>query len=76
VGIGLNFVGIDPIKALIYSAVANGVVAPVALFFIVRMSGDKKVMGEHINSKTVTILGWITIIVMAAAGIGALWSLF
>ncbi len=76
VGIGLNFVGIDPIKALIYSAVANGLVAPVALFFIVKMSGDKKIMGSFVNSKGITVVGWITTAVMSIAGIAAIYSLF
>src|SRR5208282_5700124 len=35
IGLGLNFVGLNPIKALIYSAVGNGIVAPIVLLFIV-----------------------------------------
>src|SRR6185503_10472873 len=45
VGLGLNFIGIDPIKALIYAAIGNALVAPVVLYFIVRISGSKKHMG-------------------------------
>ena len=41
IGILLNFVGIDPIKALIYSAVANGIIAPFILVFIVKISSKK-----------------------------------
>ena len=51
VGMGLNFIGLDPIRALIYSAVANGLVAPIVLAFIVVISSDKKVMGEWVNKK-------------------------
>lgn len=76
VGIGLNFVGIDPIKALIYSAVANAIIAPVILVFIVRISGSKKVMGEHASSKTAIVIGWVTILLMSLASIAAIWALF
>lgn len=76
VGLGLNFVGLDPIKALIYSAVANGLVAPFILFFIVRLASDKKVMGHWVNHTFSTALGWLTTGLMAAAGIAAIIALF
>lgn len=76
IGLGLNFVGLDPIKALIYSAVANGLVAPFILFFIVRLSSNKKVMGHWVNKRSTTIFGWFTTSAMALAGIAAIWSLF
>jgi len=74
VGLGLNFAGIDPIKALIYAAVANGLVAPIILFFIIRMSSDKKIMGRWVNKRWATTVGWIVTILMAAAGIAAIYS--
>lgn len=76
VGLGLNFVGIDPIKALIYSAVGNGLVAPIIMFFILRMSSNKKIMGHWVNRRSTTILGWIITLLMAASGIAAIISLF
>jgi Mn2+/Fe2+ NRAMP family transporter len=76
VGLGLNFIGLDPIKALIYSAVANGLVAPFILYFIVKISSNKKVMGHWVNHTFTTFIGWTTTFVMAAAGIAAIVSLF
>jgi len=76
IGLGLNFVGIDPIKALIYSAVGNGLVAPVILLFIVLLSGSHKVMKERVNHPVITIVGWVTVIAMLVAGIATIWSLF
>ena len=76
VGLGLNFVGIDPIKALIYSAVANGLVAPFVLFFIVKISSNRKIMGVWRNRPLTTFIGWLTTTVMAAAGLAAIISLF
>ncbi|QQS20434.1 divalent metal cation transporter [Candidatus Saccharibacteria bacterium] len=76
VGLGLNFVGLDPIKALIYSAAANGIVAPFVLFFIVRIAGNKSIMGHWVNRRSTTIIGWVTTTLMAVAGLAALWSMF
>ena len=76
VGIGLNFIGLDPIKALIYSAVLNGVVAPVILFLIVSIAGRKDIMGSRKNGRTSGWIGWITVALMVLAALGALWSLF
>jgi NRAMP (natural resistance-associated macrophage protein)-like metal ion transporter len=76
VGLGLNFIGLDPIKALIYSAAANGIVAPFVLFFIVKLSSNKRVMGHWVNHRSTTLIGWITTFLMAAAGAAAMWSMF
>lgn len=75
IGLSLNFVGIDPIKALIYSAAGNGIVAPFILFFIVKLSSNKKVMGHWVNRRLTTAIGWFTTVIMAVAGLAAIWSL-
>jgi NRAMP (natural resistance-associated macrophage protein)-like metal ion transporter len=74
-GMLLNFVGIDPIKALIYSAVGNGLVAPIILVLIVLLSSNKKVMGKHANHPAVTWIGWITVALMTVAGAAVLVTL-
>ena len=74
IGIAANFVHLDPIRALIYAAVANGVIAPIILFFVVRLSSDKKLMGEHANRSFTAAIGWVTIAVMAVSGIAAILS--
>jgi Mn2+/Fe2+ NRAMP family transporter len=76
VGIILNFIGLDPIKALIYSAVGNGLVAPIILFLIVAMSSRSDIMGDRKNGTISKIIGWITVLLMAAAAAGTLWALF
>ncbi len=75
-GIILNFIGIDPIKALIYSAVLNGVISPFMIFFIVRLSGDEGVMGEFKNKRSVNYVGWLSFVLISLVGIGAIISLF
>ncbi|OGL37884.1 hypothetical protein A3J32_02640 [Candidatus Saccharibacteria bacterium RIFCSPLOWO2_02_FULL_46_7] len=76
VGLGINFVGIDPIKALIYSAVANGIVAPVVLALIVLISSDRHIMGEWVNKRSTTFMGWAVTATMALAGAGAIFVIF
>lgn len=76
VGLGLNFVGLNPIKALIYSAVLNGVVAPIIIVQIVMIASNKKLMGEWKNGKLGSTIGWLTVLLMSTAGIAAIYSLF
>ncbi|MFA6190307.1 MAG: Nramp family divalent metal transporter [Candidatus Staskawiczbacteria bacterium] len=71
-----NYFHIDPIKGLIYSAVANGLVAPVVLFFIVRISSNKQIMGEKKNHPFITACGWLTTIVMAIVGFATISIIF
>jgi NRAMP (natural resistance-associated macrophage protein)-like metal ion transporter len=75
VGLGLNFVGIDPIKALIYAAVGNGLVAPIVLALIVLLSSNKKVMGEWVNRRPITWIGWMVVAIMTVSGIAAIITL-
>lgn len=75
VGLGLNFIGLDPIKALIYSAIANCIVAPVVLIFIVTLSSRKDVMGEHANGRLTKAVGWIVTILMALVAIATCLAL-
>ena len=76
IGLGINFIGLNPIKALIYAAVANGIVAPMVLIPIVIISSNKKIMGEWVNKPFTKIIGWVVIAIMALAGIAAIISLF
>ncbi len=71
-GIVLNFVGFDPIKMLIYSAVLNGIISPIILFLIVRISGKEDVMGKHTNSVMSKILGWLAVGIMSVVSILAI----
>jgi len=76
VGLSLNFVGLNPIKALIYSAVLNGIVAPIILVLILLIASNRKVMGEWRNGKLSMTFGWLLTLLMAVAGVAAIYSLF
>jgi NRAMP (natural resistance-associated macrophage protein)-like metal ion transporter len=75
VGLGINFVGIDPIKALIIAAVVNAIVAVPLILLIIGISSDRALMGEHASGWLSKTLLWITFIVMAVAGAITIWSL-
>jgi Mn2+/Fe2+ NRAMP family transporter len=76
VGLGLNFIGLNPIKALIYSAVLNGMVAPIILVLILLIARNKRVMGEWKNGKLSAGLGWFLALIMTGAGLAAIYTLF
>lgn len=76
IGLGINFLGFDTIKVLIYTAIANALVAPVILATIVLLSSNKKVMGDRVNHPVTTILGWFITAVMAVIGIATIYFFF
>lgn len=76
IGLSLNFIGIDPINALIYSAVGNALVAPVVLALIVLLASKKKLMGHFSNSWLTTTIGWLVVLIMTIAGIATIIALF
>jgi NRAMP (natural resistance-associated macrophage protein)-like metal ion transporter len=66
-GIALTFSPIDPIKALFWSAVINGVISVPILFVMMLLAGNPKVMGEFASSPRLKFVGWLATAVMAAA---------
>jgi NRAMP (natural resistance-associated macrophage protein)-like metal ion transporter len=74
IGLLLNFIGIDPIKALIYSAVINGVIAVPLIFIIALIAKNSKIMGDFTSGKLSSALIWITFFSMAAASIAMFFA--
>jgi NRAMP (natural resistance-associated macrophage protein)-like metal ion transporter len=64
IGLGINFMNIDPIKALIYTAVINGITAVPILFAILKIANDKKILGDKTNGPVSNLLGWLTFMIM------------
>jgi NRAMP (natural resistance-associated macrophage protein)-like metal ion transporter len=71
-GLGLGFTSINPIKALFYSAVINGVVAVPLTVLILLLGSRRSVLGAYTASRSSLVLGWITALLMGAAAIGML----
>jgi NRAMP (natural resistance-associated macrophage protein)-like metal ion transporter len=75
IGLAINFVGVDPIKALIVAAVVNAIVAVPLILLVIGISSDHTLMGEHASGWLSKTFLWITFIVMAIAGAITIWSL-
>jgi Mn2+/Fe2+ NRAMP family transporter len=67
IGLWINFSNIDPIQALVYTAVINGFVSVPLLIVVSRIANDKKILGDKINKRISNIIAAITIVVMASA---------
>jgi len=72
-GLSLNYVGISPIKALLYTAILYGLTAPVLIAIILHISNNKKVMGRFTNSRISNILGFAALLIMTAAAIALIY---
>ena len=71
IGVGLGFTRIDPIKALYWAAVINGVISVPIMFVMMRMVANPKIMGEFVVGQRLSVLGWLATGVMALA-VGAM----
>lgn len=69
IGMLINFLGINPIDALFWTAVINGFLAPPLLVLIILIANNKKVMGKRVNGRITNILGWLTTAIMFAAAV-------
>jgi Mn2+/Fe2+ NRAMP family transporter len=63
----INFSNIDPIQALVYTAVINGFVSVPVLIVVSRISNNKKILGDQVNKKISNVIVTITIVAMASA---------
>jgi Mn2+/Fe2+ NRAMP family transporter len=72
-GLSLNYIGISPIKGLIYSAILYGITAPVLIAIILHISNNKKIMGEYTNSKMANILGFSALVIMTLAAVALVY---
>ena len=72
--LALNLIGINPVKALIYTAILYGLTAPVLIGIIMHICNNKKIMGEYTNKRLSNFLGIITLLVMTFAGIMLIWQ--
>jgi Mn2+/Fe2+ NRAMP family transporter len=70
IGVLLNFLNVNPIKALYWTAIINGLLAPFLLIGILLVSSDKKIMRKQMPSKLSFILMVLVTLLMFGAGIG------
>ncbi|MEI9915436.1 MAG: divalent metal cation transporter [Methylovirgula sp.] len=74
VGLSLNFIGVDPIKALIYTAVFNGIAAVPLLYVIARMNGRADILGEYRGGPLSRFFVWLAFAVMSVAGAALIYT--
>ena len=70
IGMLINFLGINPITALFWTAVINGFLAPPMLLVIMLIANNSRVMGDKVNGRWTNVVGWATTAVMWAAAVG------
>jgi NRAMP (natural resistance-associated macrophage protein)-like metal ion transporter len=69
-GIAINFIGLDPIRALYWSAIVNGVVAVPMLSMMMLLASQPRVMGEFTIGAGLKFVGWVAAGIMAASVLG------
>ncbi len=75
IAVGLNFLGFNPMKALVWSGIVQGFSTPLLLLLIMLMTNDRRIMGDQVNSRGTNVLGWTTTaaIFSATVGLVATW---
>ncbi|WP_246661898.1 MULTISPECIES: Nramp family divalent metal transporter [unclassified Rhizobium] len=75
IAVAMNFIGINPMKALVWSGVVQGFSTPPLLLLLLFMTNNKAIMGEHVNSRLMNVAGWLTVLAIfsASAGLVVTW---
>jgi Mn2+/Fe2+ NRAMP family transporter len=76
VGLALNLLGVNPIAALVYTAIINGIVAVPLLVLILLVANNRTIMGEHTNRRLANAVGIVTTLLMGVAAVVTIGSLF
>lgn len=66
----LNFLGINPMKALVWAGIVQGFSTPFLMLLVLRITSNRKIMGRWTNTRKMNLLGWITFVAIASASLG------
>jgi Mn2+/Fe2+ NRAMP family transporter len=69
IGVAINFLGVNPITALVLSAVINGLLAAPLLVVVMLVANNRRAMGTRTNGRILNAIGWVTAAVMGVAAI-------
>jgi Mn2+/Fe2+ NRAMP family transporter len=69
---GMNFLGFNPMRALVVAGIIQGFSTPPLLLLIMLMTNNRKIMGDRVNGRAINVLGWITTGALFAATLGLL----
>lgn len=76
IAMSMNFLGFNPMKALVFSGVVQGFSTPPLLLLIMLMTNNRKIMGKQINGRGINILGWVTTGAIFSATVGLVITWF
>ncbi|PBB88937.1 hypothetical protein CK215_30375 [Mesorhizobium sp. WSM3864] len=76
IAVGLNFLGFNPMKALVWSGIVQGFSTPPLLLLIVLMTNNPRIMGDKVNSRGTNALGWATTVAIFSASLGLVATWF
>jgi NRAMP (natural resistance-associated macrophage protein)-like metal ion transporter len=74
--VAMNFLGFNPMKALVYSGVVQGFSTPPLLLLIMLMTSNRSIMGDKVNTRPLNILGWVTVVAIFCASFGLVATWF
>jgi Mn2+/Fe2+ NRAMP family transporter len=75
IGLVINFIGINPIKALVFTAVFNGIAAVPLLYLLARINGSEKILGDKKGGRWSRTFVWLTCVVMALSAVALLYTI-
>jgi NRAMP (natural resistance-associated macrophage protein)-like metal ion transporter len=71
----LNFFGFNPMKALVWAGIVQGLSTPFLMLLVMLITNNRKIMGKWVNTRPMNILGWITTVAIFSAMIGLIITL-
>jgi Mn2+/Fe2+ NRAMP family transporter len=72
--VAFNFLGLNPMKVLVWSGIVQGFSTPPLMLLILRMTNDRRIVGERVNGRAINVLAWATTAVIFAASAGLIVS--
>ncbi len=75
-GLLINYLGVSPIKALMYTAILYGLTSPIIIAIVLHISNNKKIMKENTNGMLSNALGFLTLMVMTASAVALVYLQF
>lgn len=76
IAIVVNYLGFNPMKVLVWSGIVQGFSTPPLMFLILRMTNNRRIMGNRTNGRAINALGWITTAAIFSASAGLVISWF
>jgi NRAMP (natural resistance-associated macrophage protein)-like metal ion transporter len=73
IAMSMNFLGINPMKALVWAGIVQGLSTPFLMLLLMRMTNNRRIMGRWVNTRVLNILGWLTTAAIFAAAAGLIY---